>query len=681
MTVHYISDNSVFVTATGSLTLTKPASVVVGDILLVSVFPQDTQDCGGVTPPSGWSAVPPTTTTIGGGTVIGTYGFWKVATGSEPSTYTFAFTNAITSGGGAVGQIANYGTPGTVIGTYAHGQDQTADMVWPSTPVVSGGRAVALTLTLSGGGTSEWDSGLPDDAVGSAIAGLFYSSGTFSAPSTAAHTNTSANGTTTTAQQFVGFLIATPSAPAAPTNIAPSSGALVDATAIIPFQLGYNSTDAASQNGYTLGIKLGATTHYWNASAGTLTTTSPVWNTLATPIPVGGTLTVMLPANTLTNGQAYSYTSASQESSANLQGAASALTSFSTQAAPTATITAPTNGSTITTTSTPTVTWTETLHSGSVQTAWQVIVESGAYSTQPGSGTQVANTGLVPTAALTSGALPPLPNLGTYRIFLQITQTGNQPSLWVFVTVTISVTPPNTPTLTATAGTDSTTGCPRVVLTATGSDTGPKWYYTNTVFEFDVSTDGGTTWATVYNAGAVAPNSSDVALAYDYGLARGAVGTYRVRVIGDPNVTNIVGAYSTSQNVQVFSDLWWVLDITNPASALGIPVSLNDDEVDGITQDVTYALGARIATVEQDVWQEKSGGTTWICASKAQRDALLKLLKLGKVLLELDPNELADPGAANYFAVTKEIDIHRTGQQLIPYRTVQITWVTQLSPI
>jgi hypothetical protein len=84
----------------------------------------------------------------------------------------------------------------------------------------------------------------------------------------------------------------------------------------------------------------------------------------------------------------------------------------------------------------PVVTWTETLGAGASQTAYEVIVEFGNYGTVPGQGATAWDSGVVASASLTATcAIALQPN--TYRVFVQITETGGATSSWSYSTTTI----------------------------------------------------------------------------------------------------------------------------------------------------------------------------------------------------------------------------------------------------
>ena len=312
------------------------------------------------------------------------------------------------------------------------------------------------------------------------------------------------NGTTFTA----GIIIAVLSPPTAPSTTlsTPVNSGFADATQPISFSGVYHPTDSYSQNAYAMRIKVsGGSYQYWNATTNLLQGTI-VWNATSTaPL---GSFGPTLPANTLTNGNVYNCSLASQDSIANLQGVFPTDSSFTAQLGPIATITSPLG--TITQTEPPIV-WTRTLGGSASQTAYQVIIETGTYGTVPGSGTRVFTTGVVSSSALTAAVTTALANGSTYRVFLQITQTGPQTSPWAYSTITIAATAPAIPVVTASVVNDATSGLPKVQLTVNTFD--------NQLTAGQASLESGVTtgWAAGSNTTIAA--STTWALAGGYSLA------------------------------------------------------------------------------------------------------------------------------------------------------------------
>jgi hypothetical protein len=122
------------------------------------------------------------------------------------------------------------------------------------------------------------------------------------------------------------------SAPLAPTPIAPTAGSLLDASNGVTLTAMYNATDGFNQNAYQLAVATdGGAVKYWN---GTTLQTGATWVTDSNNTAPGQSFSVFLSNTVVSNGHAYAWQFASQESGQNLQGPLSAAQSFTAQAQP-----------------------------------------------------------------------------------------------------------------------------------------------------------------------------------------------------------------------------------------------------------------------------------------------------------------------------------------------------------
>ena len=221
-------------------------------------------------------------------------------------------------------------------------------------------------------------------------------------------------------------------APLAPTLLSPPATAHIDATQVRTFSALYNANDSWPMSAYALRLKIvGGAYAYWNAVTQALQP-AEVWNAVTPAVANGGTISVVLPAYTLLNGLSYDFSFATQESGADLDGPFATDVAFTAQAAPVVTITAP--AAIAVGTATPTVSWSNVLAPGTSQTGYEIVVESGSYATgpgaAPGSGTQVYDSGVVSSAAL-SAVTGTLAQPGLYCAFVRITETGSEVSAWI----------------------------------------------------------------------------------------------------------------------------------------------------------------------------------------------------------------------------------------------------------
>jgi hypothetical protein len=338
-------------------------------------------------------------------------------------------------------------------------------------------------------------------------------------------------------------------APASPTLTFPTNGEYYDGFSGTPFQATFNSTDGANLNAYAFRIRTlpqgatpGTAYQYWNGS-GLVSTIQWVSASAVPGASFGFTYVTNL------NGSAYAWSFAAQEAASSLQGPFAADFTLVGSAVPTVTVTAPTG---TVTTSTPTISWTEVL-AGGLQTYYQVIVETGAYSIAPGSGTQQWNSGVVASTALSVVMGSPTPAATAARAFVQVTQTGGQQSTWEYHDYTGPASPPAAPTVTAAAGTDGVTGCPLIAVTITGSSAGTAVV---------TRSDG------LYVRGASAANPATYGgtslVVNDYEAVPTVAYTYSVQITASTKTS----AAGTSGSVTLTTTNWWELNPVTPSTAI-----------------------------------------------------------------------------------------------------------------
>lgn len=265
--------------------------------------------------------------------------------------------------------------------------------------------------------------------------------------------------------ECVGVVFTPSTAPSAPNNTTPTNGAYADSTTNIPFAAIYNSTDYQNQNAYAFRIKVsGAAYYYWNATSNSLQS-GIVWNTISTA--PGASFGFTLPSGQTTNGEVLNWSFASQEASRNLQGPFASDSTLSTAAAPVTAVTAP-SGSV--TSNTPIGVWANTLPSGDTQATYQVIIESGTFTTIPGSGTQLWASGVITSTSLSVATGAVLPVGTSMRYFVQITDAFGATSAWAYSNFSVAADVPASPSIIALNYNDPTTGLPEVKLIVQGND-------------------------------------------------------------------------------------------------------------------------------------------------------------------------------------------------------------------
>ena len=355
-------------------------------------------------------------------------------------------------------------------------------------------------------------------------------------------------------------------APLAPTLLSPPATAHIDATQVRTFSALYNANDSWPMSAYALRLKIvGGAYAYWNAVTQALQP-AEVWNAVTPAVANGGTISVVLPAYTLLNGLSYDFSFATQESGADLDGPFATDVAFTAQAAPVVTITAP--AAIAVGTATPTVSWSNVLAPGTSQTGYEIVVESGSYATgpgaAPGSGTQVYDSGVVSSAAL-SAVTGTLAQPGLYCAFVRITETGSEVSAWNSQVFVCEATAPPTPTwISATAGNDPITGAPMATLVLSVSDTGFTGQCSLAVLRSDGAYVRGYGWPSgTYTPIPAGGGSFTV---YDYETVPGTSYTYTAQLLAWPPLVSLWSASSGSVKTTT-NNAWFILDPTNVATA------------------------------------------------------------------------------------------------------------------
>lgn len=424
----------------GNYGLTVPTTVHPGDVLILS-----TDDTAYT--PAGW-------TQLFAGTC------WKVAVTADQaaalnvSSYAGGFL-LVYKDAAATTPLITHGTSGTAPAITTTVAASTVAHIWQA----SATSPTSLTLPTVSEGNFAFDS------TALSIHAAYGVSDVTQAASGLAVTKT-ATGTSSPTFAAISLVIFPAAVPSAPVLNLPANGSMGPLSGTPAFSWIPQPTNGdGAMNAYALRIKVvGAGSYsYWNAST-QLLQGSIVWNASAAN-------SVTLAASTLSDSSDYVWSVATQESSYNGQGPFASDYTVNGQVAPTVTVTAPT----LTVfTSNPTVTWTDTVAAGTVETGYRAIVynaaQYGAGGFVPGVGPSAWDSGNVqPYSTTITLPLGALPN-GTYRVYLQITETGNVASAWAFSGFAVQIELPATPSLTATAGTDPVTSAPLVALALQGHD-------------------------------------------------------------------------------------------------------------------------------------------------------------------------------------------------------------------
>ena len=253
--------------------------------------------------------------------------------------------------------------------------------------------------------------------------------------------------------------------PFAPVLESPANAAFADLAGTPEFTWAFQAGVAGhTQSAWALRRKVaGASSYlYWNAGTSAWQS-SLVWNS-------GSVTDVTFPSGAWPDGYVYNWSVATQDISGT--GPWAADDTITAQAPPSVTVVTPSG---ITATATPTVQWTPSIPAGATQTAYWVRIFSaaqyGATGFDPGSSEAVWDSTLTGSAYADSVVVgTALADFSSYRVYVQITETGGQTSPWTYAAFTTFFAQPATPGLTAVSTIDPDTDSPSVVLIVLGAD-------------------------------------------------------------------------------------------------------------------------------------------------------------------------------------------------------------------
>jgi hypothetical protein len=651
----------------GPYTITLPTGTAVGDYILIQFIVYSNSASQGAITASGsvgTSGRAMTVHSTGGTTGVGTQeavlGF-QVQAGDSTTTCT---VNAQASGlsyswAAEAYTGGNQSTPVDATTVVANGATTNAITTTTATAKLVacfGGTWSSGTLALPAGFTSRaslvGSGSFPSLRMCDKDGGAAGNQGTFASTGATVATVVALNATTV---------------PLAPTLTAPSNASAADlASAGATFSAGYNAgTGGTGVTAYALRRKIsGAGSYeYWNAGTSAWQSTI-VWNTAAS-------MSVVFAAAKWTNGNVYNWSFAAQDNIG--QGPFASDFTVTAQNPPTVAVTAPTGSGAPTT---PTYTWTDTLASGASQTKYRVVVEHGAYGTTPGSGTTDWDSGLV-TSSSTSVAHggAALAQGTSYRVFVQVTETGGQTSAWAFSTFTTVVTPPGQPTLTATP--DNPNARVQLTVTAGAAPAG-------NIFVIQRSLDGGTTWADVRGATSAGQELAHAAsqTIYDYEATPAAAAQYRAADVNVSAAGLTYSAWSATHTATMATTDVWLKDPLHPSVNRTVIVS----GLDKLTHQVNLARHDPLpnsdgsVTYPIPVWGAQRGVTGPIefrTRSQAEKQAIIALLTSRTTLLVQTPADALGETGAQYYLAVGDVDETRpftgpTTQRRLPATVFEV---------
>lgn len=267
----------------------------------------------------------------------------------------------------------------------------------------------------------------------------------------------------------------------------------------------------------------------------------------------------------------------------------------------------------------------QAVSSGDAQTAYAFKRQASGGSVQWWNGTTWQGSEIYITTATNSVAFPSTQwTVGTTYTWTVATKgsTGSASAYSGWYTIYSAQTLPSTPTLTASY--DSNNNRVTLVVAGTGTD----------VAEFQVSRDGGTTWADVRNNGAVA-QVSGAATVYDYEAQPGLVSTYRVRQTNTSQAPyGAPSAWSATQTVTPSLSTFWLRNPTD--GSIGQAVYVKDGSWSTQITELSAThqpLGASKPIVLADTLKGEDGTCTFMTKTNATETTLLALMKQQNTLL------------------------------------------------
>lgn len=140
-------------TNTTSLSINKPTGVIQGDVMIAVIFQYRSGGTASITPPTGWTSI--VGGQIGNATRIG-HTYYKVATGSEPASYTFTMASGGTNASaGAIAAFYNVNTSSVLnaTGTFTLNTANT-NSVGASAITTTAANTAVLMMGMAGGTNS-----------------------------------------------------------------------------------------------------------------------------------------------------------------------------------------------------------------------------------------------------------------------------------------------------------------------------------------------------------------------------------------------------------------------------------------------------------------------------------------------------------------------------------------------
>jgi hypothetical protein len=323
----------------------------------------------------------------------------------------------------------------------------------------------------------------------------------------------------------------------------------------------------------------------------------------------------------------------------------------------------------VTDTSAPGVSWEFTDPDGDAQSYYRVKVYSDAQylaaDFDPDESTATWDSGDINSGDVSTTVGSYLVN-DTYRAYVKVAKNVNGSpfwSAWAFSSFVLNVSPPTTPSLSATFD----EALNRVSLEATGASAAGFDYQR---YVIQRSTDE-VTWVDVRDADELVPNNSYLATIIDYEAPRGSTAYYRVRSVGTASANFVASDWSSSASVSVTNDGdWWWKAIASPSLNKGA-VRVLDGIGETVEEDlgVFRPLGRSTALVVSGSIFGRDGAYTVACFGDTEFDGVYNLARHQGVILVQDPF-----GDQKYVRFTSR-SFSTTGAASTPIRRVAVSYV------
>ena len=462
--------------------------------------------------------------------------------------------------------------------------------------------------------------------------------------------STTYKGSTTVDRDVWAFPITPAAAPSKPTITAPAQSAGVPTGEDVPVTFVHNTGVAGgSQKAYTLRVRQdGGTWYYWNATAGSLTSTTSVTNTSTSG-------SVTLPTAAIT-GTSIELIVKTQEAVDNQWSPDSDTRTFTRVAPPSVVVTGP---GALTGDFTPTVTWVTTVGTG-VQETYRVVFTDPSDNVLHDSGTLsgTADEYTAPAStAWTSGQ--------TVTATVTVTQTGGAEAD-DSDTFSISWTPPTAPTLTATAASQGVT-----VVVSTVADRVLR------VWRRDGSTDTPLgTWET---------GTDNTLTLVDVFGPQSAV-TYVAQVWSDSDGVLLPSTQATSAPVtRTDGDCFYLASGRDPVQTWqAVEIREEGDRTHVRPVSTVWPIGTTFSRTLSGESRGRVGAFTAHATTGVDLDDLVGLLESGEVLLCWFPPEPHSDGTSSGYvlpmAVTSEVGESRLAQVPYALRILSWSWAERSTP-